>query len=345
LSILCDNLDRLDKLYTISSLSRDGSAAGDLSWGLGAGRRPYHPGRHTRAQGHKEFGQASRAWTEDYGWIRCGRPRDTVWSRCSFPFALATTRSADRHFRIVAVHGLGARPEYTWTVKGDVVDESASVDGDASDADWKPKLKKGRVDWLSDSRFLRTDFPGAIVMRFAHNADWLFRGPWTTAQKTGTDLLKHLNDERQAFDGHLPPVLFIGHSFGGIVVKEAIVRAKVDKKYQEILEATCGIVFLGTPHQGAALSTPASWLAGLLSLFGSKTMLLKSLQSHDERLNNLQDSFISVISDLPDPLKDHVWSFYETQDTYYLKVVSGGRVCASQRSQPVSSSITVAHSV
>jgi hypothetical protein len=247
----------------------------------------------------------------------------------SFPFALATTSGADRHFRIVAVHGLGARPEYTWSVKGDV-DESANVDGDASNVDRKPKLKTGQVDWLSDSRFLKTDFPRAVVMRFAHNADWLFGAPSTTAQKTGIDLLEHLNDKRQTFNGHLPPVLFIGHSFGGIVVKTALMQARLNNnKYGEILEATCGIIFLGTPHQGAALSTPAIWLAGLLSLFGSKTMLLKSLQSHDEDLINLQDSFISVISDLPDPLKDHVWSFYETLDTYYLKVVSGGRVCAS----------------
>lgn len=41
------------------------------------------------------------------------------------------------------------------------------------------------------------------------------------------------------------------HSLGGIVVKRALVTAKLNSKYEAIRLATYGIVFFATPHQGS----------------------------------------------------------------------------------------------
>jgi hypothetical protein len=40
------------------------------------------------------------------------------------------------------------------------------------------------------------------------------------------------------------------HSLGGIVLKRALVTAKLDNTYKSIQLATYGIVFFATPHQG-----------------------------------------------------------------------------------------------
>jgi hypothetical protein len=39
------------------------------------------------------------------------------------------------------------------------------------------------------------------------------------------------------------------YSLGGIVVKRALVEAKLDDTYKAIRDATYGIAFFGTPHQ------------------------------------------------------------------------------------------------
>ena len=48
-----------------------------------------------------------------------------------------------------------------------------------------------------------------------------------------------------------PPIL-IGHSLGGILIKQALVNAHSNEKHQEIIKATFGLVFMGTPHCGHA---------------------------------------------------------------------------------------------
>jgi predicted alpha/beta hydrolase family esterase len=46
------------------------------------------------------------------------------------------------------------------------------------------------------------------------------------------------------------PIIFVAHSLGGLVVKQALVIAKNNDKYREIREATRGLVFFAVPHQG-----------------------------------------------------------------------------------------------
>ncbi len=46
------------------------------------------------------------------------------------------------------------------------------------------------------------------------------------------------------------PLVFVAHSLGGLVVKQAMVNAKNDESYIDIRKATCGLVFFAVPHQG-----------------------------------------------------------------------------------------------
>ena len=46
------------------------------------------------------------------------------------------------------------------------------------------------------------------------------------------------------------PLLLLGHSLGGILIKQALVNAFNDPIYRDIQEATYGLVFFGTPHGG-----------------------------------------------------------------------------------------------
>ncbi|KAK0732102.1 hypothetical protein B0H67DRAFT_679597 [Lasiosphaeris hirsuta] len=47
------------------------------------------------------------------------------------------------------------------------------------------------------------------------------------------------------------PVVFIGHSTGGLIIASAVVMARVDRaRFQGLAEAICGAIFIGTPFGG-----------------------------------------------------------------------------------------------
>ena len=96
----------------------------------------------------------------------------------------------------------------------------------------------------------------------------------------------------------------------------------MEDDYRDILNATCGIIFLGTPHQGSDVSSLGAFAASVTSLlFGSNKMLLISLQKHSAGLSDLQNNFSASIS------KDIIlYSFYETMPTYIFNCIPVGLV-------------------
>ncbi|KAJ5742536.1 vegetative incompatibility protein HET-E-1 [Penicillium nucicola] len=89
-------------------------------------------------------------------------------------------QAEDVTFEIVAVHGLGAHPEYTWT-------------GTSSASTGSGDVK--RIHLLRD--LLKDDFPTARILAFAHNSDWLINAPVKSAQQIGERLLDELVKHRK----------------------------------------------------------------------------------------------------------------------------------------------------
>lgn len=61
-------------------------------------------------------------------------------------------------------------------------------------------------------------------------------------------LLDELKELRTREKQQERPLLFIGHSIGGLVVKMALVRASRDAKYEGILRECYGVAFFGEQH-------------------------------------------------------------------------------------------------
>jgi pimeloyl-ACP methyl ester carboxylesterase len=80
------------------------------------------------------------------------------------------------------------------------------------------------------------------------------------------------------------PLVFVTHSLGGVLVK-GLLRAASDlnePNWKRLLQNTRGVVFLGTPHTGAALGT----LADALRLLGT-TINATQLKSNEPHLLDL----------------------------------------------------------
>jgi len=197
-------------------------------------------------------------------------------------------------FEIVTVHGLGANPEYTWKTP------SRSTDSE----------HKTRIHLLD---LVKEDFPTARILTFSYNSDWLIDAPVKSAQQIAGQLLDKLAKHRSKHPR--VPIVFIGHSFGGIVIKKALCNDDV----QEIIDSTSGILFLGTPHQGSSLSRLGIVAARMTAFLGSDVGLLLSLMNHQKELSDLDRRFLQRMKDKEDRRQQtEITAFCETKPTYVL---------------------------
>lgn len=119
-------------------------------------------------------------------------------------------------------------------------------------------------------------------------------------------LLTNLTLERKSEETTSHPIIFVAHSLGGILVKRALqmseqYRGKNTEDLRSIFVSTYGLMFLGTPHNGA---DPAKWgliLQGMVSALVPKKFmdteapLVKTLQKNNETLQNINLAFLEIV--------------------------------------------------
>lgn len=97
------------------------------------------------------------------------------------------------------------------------------------------------------------------------------------------------------------PVIWVGHSMGGLVAKSIIVQSlsHTDKNKRAIAENTRAILFLGTPHRGS----PVAQMKQHTQMIFSPTIEVKELRENSQHLLNLQQKFDAALKVLPNPIK------------------------------------------
>lgn len=97
------------------------------------------------------------------------------------------------------------------------------------------------------------------------------------------------------------PIVWVGHSMGGLVAKSIIVQSleSADPKTRQIGENTRAILFLGTPHKGS----PVAKLKQHVQMIFSPSIEVKELREGGQLLLNLQQKFDEAIKMLSKPIK------------------------------------------
>ncbi|KAF2454898.1 hypothetical protein BDY21DRAFT_325395 [Lineolata rhizophorae] len=176
---------------------------------------------------------------------------------------------------IVAIHGLGGDLRNTW------------------------RHKNGTL-WLQD--LLPSAMPGARIYTYGYPSKIFLNRSVAGVRDFAIHLLNALRSESRS-DANLSasrPIVYICHSLGGIVFKQAMNMAY--ERYPEIWMRSKGVVFFGTPHRSSAAAAPAklfgdifnaAWYASGGRLFrgGVKTDLLRTLSLNSSELIGIGDSF------------------------------------------------------
>ncbi|KAH6849841.1 hypothetical protein B0I37DRAFT_370018 [Chaetomium sp. MPI-CAGE-AT-0009] len=194
---------------------------------------------------------------------------------------------------IVAVHGLNGDSYSTWT------HQNGSL-------------------WLKD--FLPGSLPGCRVFTYGYPSQ-VFSRSIADVKGYARRLLGEIIDIQHGPPQETRAMIFLCHSLGGIVCKQALVIAHEDNSdptNQRLLQSVIGIVFLGTPHQGSATANLGSLAGTIINTFlkaasaGSQTKtirtdLLRHLESDSKALQDLADSVRNRLGSL------QIVSFYETE--------------------------------
>jgi hypothetical protein len=192
----------------------------------------------------------------------------------------------DRVIDVVFVHGLDGDAQSTWHPKG-------------SPEKFWPK-------WIGD------EIPSIGVWTLGFDAN-------STGWKGGAmplfDRANNLIAKLELAGIGDRPIVFVTHSLGGLVVKKMVKNAtdSANSASVNMASATCGIVFLATPHSGSDL---ANYIKHFGTLFRA-TELVDELKAHHPQLRELNLWFRNNFT----KLKIDVDVLFETRPTHGVTVV------------------------
>ncbi|KAH8195586.1 hypothetical protein TruAng_010242 [Truncatella angustata] len=193
---------------------------------------------------------------------------------------------------VVAVHGMGANPGYTWT---------------AGLKEQKP------VNWLSDKTMLPKDLSKARIMTYGYQSCWFGeQAVRQSLENVATKLLKSLCEERSKC--LYRPVIFIGHCFGGLVIQYAYTTSALHKtQFPGISDSVVGMVFLGTPHFGLKENSQLQTQGSVYNAIVEATQSVQANLLHTMAQDN--DLLVNTVSDFTrkvnEPNGPTLYCFYE----------------------------------
>ncbi|OHE90416.1 hypothetical protein CORC01_14293 [Colletotrichum orchidophilum] len=168
--------------------------------------------------------------------------------------------------RIIAVHGLNPR---------------SKNDADHAWDTWRtPSGPTGRL-WLRDD--LPKYVPDSRIFIYQYNATAVYGKD----RSTFIDKANDLRLEREDVESR--PILFLGHSMGGLLIKQALINAHNNPKYTPIKNATRGLAFFATPHHG-------DWKLVSLGSLAANIATATGFQKGDDVLETLKQG--SIFSDI-----------------------------------------------
>ncbi|RYP50073.1 hypothetical protein DL768_004359 [Monosporascus sp. mg162] len=111
---------------------------------------------------------------------------------------------------------------------------------------WRtPAGPAGRL-WLRDD--LPQYLPESRIFLYEYNSTAVYGKDRSTFIDKANTLLEAIRLKRRGAEQR--PLLLLGHSLGGLLIKQALINAHNNEKYDHVKTATTGLAFFATPHDG-----------------------------------------------------------------------------------------------
>ncbi|EMD95884.1 hypothetical protein COCC4DRAFT_67698 [Bipolaris maydis ATCC 48331] len=199
---------------------------------------------------------------------------------------------------IIAVHGMNVKNDRghsnkTWTHEG------------------------SGTHWLRDP--LPSNAPQARIMTYQYNANVMFDSSTAGVQEQAENLLQLISVKRE--NARSRPIIFIAHSLGGIIVKQALATAynAPSGEHAAIYVFTFALFLFGVPHQGSGVPRK-SWASIVRQIFqlggySTNTSFLNSVTEDSNYAEQLRDSFKPLLNFY------NVFTVCETKELDYFGII------------------------
>ena len=187
----------------------------------------------------------------------------------------------------IFVHGLGGGSRKTWALS-------------------KEPLHYWPQEWLPRD----PPFKNVRIHTFGYASKWAeIKSSALNVHDFAKSLVAAIQDSPHMGAGQRTPLVLIGHSMGGLVIKKAYMIAREDPLYNALGERFHTMIFLGTPHRGSGLARVLDYsLKSVLMPYGSKGYV-DDLKDDSIMLQLINDGFRHVSGNL------QLRSFYEVMET------------------------------
>ncbi|KAK7570364.1 hypothetical protein V3481_019544 [Fusarium oxysporum f. sp. vasinfectum] len=180
----------------------------------------------------------------------------------------------DADVDICFVHGLTGDRTSTWTARG-------------QPAPWPKTL-------------LPSELPKACILTYGYDAYVVSKSVASSNRLIdhAMNLLTDLTNDRRRRNASGRPLIFVVHSLGGLVCKEAILlsRNNPNRSRQDFFTHIKGVVFMGTPHKGSWMADWSGIPAKALGLVKSTNRsLLEVLETNNQYLESIHVRFLSMM--------------------------------------------------
>ncbi|KAG8161461.1 hypothetical protein KVR01_008448 [Diaporthe batatas] len=185
----------------------------------------------------------------------------------------------------IFVHGLGGGSRKTWS-----------------------KTSNSAHYWPKEWPPTEPRFKNVRIHSFGYSAVWKERhASMLTIHDFGQALLSDVRNSPLLCHSDTPIVL-VGHSMGGLVIKKMLLLAKQDPAASNIAARIHTLFFLATPHRGSNLANTLNNLLKLAIGHGPKSYV-DNLYPDSEAITAINDQFRHVFQGI------NLYSFFETMPT------------------------------
>ncbi|KAK7710083.1 hypothetical protein SLS63_013049 [Diaporthe eres] len=104
------------------------------------------------------------------------------------------------------------------------------------------------------------------------------------------------------------PIIFVAHSMGGLIVKEAYIQGGIDPQYQDLIRNVIAVLFLATPHRGSNFAETLNRILSV-SFVSAPKEFVNDMVKNSTTLQRINETFRHVVKGLD------IVSLYETRPT------------------------------
>jgi hypothetical protein len=196
-------------------------------------------------------------------------------------------------------------------------DESDSAESDSHTSSDAPEARAGghpapssenkSTEFRTNDAFwpkdlLATQMKNARVYTWGYEADVAKAFDFASQSSIyehAKQLLSDLADEEDKAPNPNRRIVFVTHSLGGLIVKDALTTSSVSKlaHLKRVQQDVVGVCFLGTPHRGSSAASMGKIAFNIskIAYTHANTNLLKSLERNSETLDRIGDGFANLL--------------------------------------------------